>query len=231
METGKKVSLHRFRADQKIASSWGKKCVFGIAHPFTVSSGHGSLRLDANARLLGLCRMLVAVLGLRGREKPSAVRADLDPLTRQQRPQRLPEARPHAVVDEEVERGVDASEDGDDAPDDGGKVVVEASVPELRHQEHGQLHEQHRSHADHEQHGRRDQHLGQRYLADLLAVPSGCVLGGGGGEGGDLLAPLHGGAEFVGCDGRGDDADDEEDGGEGGGVEKHIEDVQDFLVI
>lgn len=195
-----------------------------------MSGGHGSLRLDANARLFGLCRTLVAVLGLTGREA-SAVRADLDPLARQQRPQRLPEARPHAVVDEEVERGVDASEDGDDAPDDGGKVVVEASVPELRHQEHGQLHEQHGTHADHEQHGRRDQHLGQRYLADLLAVPSGCVLGGGGGGGGDLLAPIHGRAKFAGCDGRGDDADDEEEGLDGCGVEKHVEDVQDLLVV
>ena len=120
-----------------------------------MSGGHGSLRLDANARLFGFCRTLVGVLGLTGREA-SAVRADLDPLTRQQRPQRLPEARPHAVVDEEVERGVDASEDGDDAPDDGIKVVVEASVPELRHKELCQLHEQHGSHADHEQHGRCD---------------------------------------------------------------------------
>ena len=195
-----------------------------------MSGGHGSLRLDANARLFGLCRTLVAVLGLTGREA-SAVCADLDPLARQQRPQRLPEARPHAIVDEEVERGVDASEDGDDAPDDGIKVVVEASVPELRHQEHGQLHEQHWSHADHEQHGRRDQRLGQRCLADLLAVPSGCGVGGGGGGGGDLLAPLHGRAEFAGCDGRGDDADDEEEGLDGGGVEKHVDDVQDLLVV
>ena len=60
----------------------GKKCVLGIAHPFTVSGGHGSLRLDENVRLLGLCRTLVAVLGLRGRES-SAARADLDPLARQ----------------------------------------------------------------------------------------------------------------------------------------------------
>ena len=31
MEGGKKVSLRRFSADQKISSSWGKKCVLG--HP------------------------------------------------------------------------------------------------------------------------------------------------------------------------------------------------------
>ena len=128
-ENGKKKCLYIVLGLTRKLRVRGKKCVLGIAHPFTVSGGNGSLRLDENVRLLGLCRTLVAVLGLRGREKPSAVRADLDPLTRQQRPQRLPEARPHTVVDEEVERGVDASEDGDDAPDDGGKVVVEASVP------------------------------------------------------------------------------------------------------
>ena len=37
MEGGKKVSLHRFLADQKIASSW-KKCVLG--HPIARATGY-----------------------------------------------------------------------------------------------------------------------------------------------------------------------------------------------
>ena len=37
MEGGKKVSLHHFLADQKIASSW-KKCVLG--HPIARATGY-----------------------------------------------------------------------------------------------------------------------------------------------------------------------------------------------
>ena len=38
MEGGKKVSLHRFLADQKIASSWGKKCALG--HPIARATNY-----------------------------------------------------------------------------------------------------------------------------------------------------------------------------------------------
>ena len=54
MEGGKKVSLHRFLADQKIASSWGGKMRFGASY----STSNKLLLVDRHILTTGLEKYL-----------------------------------------------------------------------------------------------------------------------------------------------------------------------------
>ena len=55
--------------------------------------------------------------------------------------------------------------------------------------------------------------------------------GSGSGGAGGLLSPGHSNAQFDGGDGSGDTHNEQEYDGEGCGVEEHVEDVQDLLVV